>query len=111
MLVLSCLAGGAGRLLPVSPAAEPSETGAPRVRAAVGVTTRPSLTAAVRRLDTNPARQPRVKFPSFHAAGASGSILSVRPAFAAEQVRGGSAPPVYSRLSVARPSGRGPPSV
>lgn len=97
--------------MPVYPAVESSETSAPSVRAGVGLTARPFLTGATRRLDPTSARQPRIKFPSSHAAGAAGSLVGSPPAYAAQPAWDGNTPLVYSRLSVARPSDRGPPPV
>jgi hypothetical protein len=97
--------------MPVSPAVESSETSAPSVRAGVGVTARRFLTVATRRLDPTSARQPRVKFPSSHAAGTAGSFVGGPPAYTAEPAWDGDTPLVYSRLSIARPSDRGPPLV
>jgi hypothetical protein len=111
VLVISCLSGGAGRPVPVNPAVGFSETNAPSVRSGVGVTTRPFLARATRRLDPTSARQQRVKFPSSHAAGAAGSLVGSTPSYTAEPAWDENTPPVYSRLSAARPSDRGPPSV
>lgn len=111
VLVISCLSGGAGRPMPVNPAVESSETSAPSARSGVGLTARPFLPRATRRLEPTSARQPRVKFPSSHAAGAAGSLVGGAPAYAAEPAWDGNTPLAYSRLSVARPSDRGPPPV
>jgi hypothetical protein len=97
--------------MPVYPAAESSETSAPGVSAGVGVTARPFLTGATWRLDPSSSRQPHVKFPSSHAAGAPGSLVSGPPSYSTEPARDGNTPLAYSRLSVAQPSDRGPPSV
>ena len=97
--------------MPVYTVVESSETSAPSVGAGVGVTPRPFLNGAVWRLDPASGRQTRVKFPSSHAAGASGSLVGSPPAYTAEPTRDADTPHAYSRLSVARPSDRGPPSV